>query len=103
MKLFEYYAKWKMSTILTWMNNFANKEYDSKLCPWCYVITISGGIEAGFAGTVWIPIDDKHRLTVHDPKPDYVIKHVTELSRILEHGPGAPELEDSSSNASDGL
>lgn len=22
MKLFEYYAKWKMSIILTWMNNF---------------------------------------------------------------------------------
>ncbi|KAL0110579.1 hypothetical protein PUN28_013873 [Cardiocondyla obscurior] len=63
---------------------------------------ILGGIEAGFYGTVWIPTSDKPRLAEDDPKPDFTIRHVTELLRILERGPNAPELEDCSSNGSDG-
>ncbi|KAL6425556.1 hypothetical protein ACFW04_009599 [Cataglyphis niger] len=63
---------------------------------------ILGGIEARLRGTVWIPIADKPRLSGDDPKPDFTIRHVTELVRILNRSPNAPELEDSSSNASDG-
>ncbi|XP_012285421.1 N-acylneuraminate-9-phosphatase [Orussus abietinus] len=63
---------------------------------------ILGGIEVGLAGTVWIPTSDKTRLSSDDPKPDFTVKHVTELLTILNRSPGAPELEDSSSNASDG-
>ncbi|XP_011310128.1 N-acylneuraminate-9-phosphatase [Fopius arisanus] len=63
---------------------------------------IKGGIESGLAGTVWIPLTDKTRPSVDDPKPDYTIKHVTDLMGILNKRPDAPELEDSSSNASDG-
>ncbi|XP_043273420.1 N-acylneuraminate-9-phosphatase [Venturia canescens] len=63
---------------------------------------ILGGIEADLGGTVWIPISDKTRLTAEDPKPDYTIKRITDLLVILKRVPGAPELEDSSSNASDG-
>lgn len=63
---------------------------------------ILGGIEAGLAGTVWIATADKPRLTADDPKPDFTISYVTDILNILNRGPGAPELEDSSSNASDG-
>lgn len=63
---------------------------------------ILGGIQAGLCGTVWIPITDKPHLLGNDPKPDFIIKHITELTRILDRGPNAPELEDCSSNASDG-
>ncbi|KAK0088907.1 hypothetical protein PV325_010228 [Microctonus aethiopoides] len=63
---------------------------------------ILGGLQAGLGGTVWIPISDKTRLSIDDPKPDYTIKRVTDLLPILNRRPGAPELEDSSSNASDG-
>ncbi|XP_025163238.1 N-acylneuraminate-9-phosphatase isoform X1 [Harpegnathos saltator] len=63
---------------------------------------ILGGIEAGLCGTVWIPTADKPRLLGGDPKPNFTIRHVTELMRILDRGPKAPELEDCSSNASDG-
>ncbi|XP_028982310.1 neurochondrin homolog [Diachasma alloeum] len=63
---------------------------------------IKGGIESGLAGTVWIPLSDKTRPSPDDPKPDYTIKHITDLMAILNKRPGAPELEDSSSNASDG-
>nr|XP_031846637.1 N-acylneuraminate-9-phosphatase-like [Nomia melanderi] len=63
---------------------------------------ILGGIEAGFGRTVWIPISDKPRLLKEDPQPDFTITHITDLLHILNSGPGAPELEDSSSNASDG-
>ena len=61
-----------------------------------------GGIEAGLYGTVWIPTMDKPRLSVDDPKPDFTIRYITELLRILERSPNAPELEDCSSNGSDG-
>lgn len=63
---------------------------------------ILGGMEAGLAGTVWIPTADKPRLSADDPKPDFTIRYITDLLNILSRGPGAPELEDSSSNASDG-
>ncbi|XP_034936436.1 N-acylneuraminate-9-phosphatase [Chelonus insularis] len=63
---------------------------------------ILGGIEAGLSGTVWIPLSDKTRLSADEPKPNYTIKRVTDLLGILNRRPGAPELEDSSSNASDG-
>uniref|UniRef100_A0ABD2X1C2 N-acylneuraminate-9-phosphatase n=1 Tax=Trichogramma kaykai TaxID=54128 RepID=A0ABD2X1C2_9HYME len=63
---------------------------------------IQGGIEAGLAGTVWIPLGDS-RLTADDPKPNYTIKQVTDLVRLLNKGPDAHEYEDSSSNASDGM
>ncbi|XP_015610143.1 N-acylneuraminate-9-phosphatase [Cephus cinctus] len=63
---------------------------------------IIGGIEAGLAGTVWIPTVEKPRLSADDPKPNFTIIHITDLLNILNRGPGAPELEDSSSNASDG-
>ncbi|XP_066595369.1 N-acylneuraminate-9-phosphatase-like [Prorops nasuta] len=63
---------------------------------------ILGGIKAGLEGTVWIPTADKPRLSRDDPKPSFTIKHVTDLVNILNRGPCAPELEDSSSNASDG-
>lgn len=62
----------------------------------------TGGIEAGLAGTLWIPTTDKPRLSAGDPKPDITIKRVTDILSVLNRGPGAPELEDSSSNASDG-
>lgn len=51
---------------------------------------------------MWIPTTDKPRLSGDDPKPDFIIRNVTELLRILERGPNAPELEDCSSNGSDG-
>ncbi|XP_063976519.1 N-acylneuraminate-9-phosphatase [Diachasmimorpha longicaudata] len=63
---------------------------------------IKGGIDSGLAGTVWIPLSDKTRPSPNDPKPDYTIKYITDLMAILDKRPGAPELEDSSSNASDG-
>ncbi|XP_020295713.1 N-acylneuraminate-9-phosphatase [Pseudomyrmex gracilis] len=63
---------------------------------------ILGGIEAGLCGTVWIPTADKFRLLRDGPKPDFIIKHVTELMNILNRSPNAPELEDCSSNGSDG-
>ncbi|XP_046628267.1 N-acylneuraminate-9-phosphatase [Neodiprion virginianus] len=63
---------------------------------------IQGGIEAGLGGTVWIPTTEKPRLCAGDPKPDVTIKHATDIYSVLNRGPGAPELEDSSSNASDG-
>ncbi|KZC06443.1 PREDICTED: N-acylneuraminate-9-phosphatase [Dufourea novaeangliae] len=63
---------------------------------------ILGGIKAGFGGTVWIPISDKPRLLKEDPQPDFTICHITDLLNVLNRGPGAPELEDTSSNASDG-
>ncbi|XP_076166278.1 N-acylneuraminate-9-phosphatase [Ptiloglossa arizonensis] len=63
---------------------------------------ILGGIEAGLGGTVWIPISDKLHLSQEDPQPDFTISHVTDILNILNRGPGAPELEDCSSNASDG-
>ncbi|XP_043484708.1 N-acylneuraminate-9-phosphatase [Leptopilina heterotoma] len=64
---------------------------------------ILGGIEAGFACTIWIPIAEKSRLSSEDPKPNYTIKNICDLSKILNRGPDAPELEDCSSNASDGM
>lgn len=68
-----------------------------------YNYSYTGGIEAGLRGTVWIPIADKpSRLSGDDPKPDFTIRHITDLMRILDRGPNAPELEDCSSNASDG-
>ncbi|XP_054010615.1 N-acylneuraminate-9-phosphatase [Hylaeus anthracinus] len=63
---------------------------------------ILGGIEAGLGGTVWIPISDKPHLLEEDPQPDFTISHITDILNILNRGPDAPELEDSSSNASDG-
>ncbi|XP_044013307.1 N-acylneuraminate-9-phosphatase isoform X1 [Aphidius gifuensis] len=63
---------------------------------------ILGGIEAGLAGTVWLPISDKTRLTPDDPKPGYTIKRITDLMTFLKRRPDGPELEDSCSNASDG-
>ena len=63
---------------------------------------ILGGIEADLGGTVWIPTVDKPRLLKEDPQPDFTIRHVTDLLSILNRRPDAPELEDSSSNASDG-
>lgn len=62
----------------------------------------SGGIEAGFGATVWIPIIDKPRLSVEDPQPDFTVRRLMDISNILNRKPGAPELEDTSSNASDG-
>lgn len=68
-----------------------------------FINFFTGGIEAGLAGTVWIPISDKTRLSADDPKPSYTIKRITDIITILNrHRPGAPELEDSCSNASDG-
>lgn len=61
-----------------------------------------GGIEAGLRGTIWIPTVDKSRLLREDPQPDFTVRHVTDVLTILNRGPDAPELEDSSSNASDG-
>ncbi|XP_076233738.1 N-acylneuraminate-9-phosphatase [Calliopsis andreniformis] len=63
---------------------------------------ILGGIKAGLRGTVWIPTVDKPHLLEDDPRPDFTISHVTDILSILNRGPAAPELEDSSSNASDG-
>ncbi|KAJ8673534.1 hypothetical protein QAD02_004796 [Eretmocerus hayati] len=63
---------------------------------------ILGGIEAGFAGTVWIPLGD-NRLVASGPKPKYTIRQVTDLVKVLKKGPDAHEYEDSSSNASDGM
>ncbi|CAL7951204.1 unnamed protein product [Xylocopa violacea] len=63
---------------------------------------IQGGIEAGLKGTIWIPISDKPPLLREDLQPDFTINHITDLLSILNRGPNAPELEDSSSNASDG-
>lgn len=63
---------------------------------------ILGGIEAGLKGTIWIPTVDKSRLLKEDPQPDFTVRHVTDVLAILNRGPDAPELEDSSSNASDG-
>lgn len=63
---------------------------------------ILGGIEAGLGSTIWIPTVDKPFLLREDPQPDFTIRHVTDLLSILNRGPDAPELEDSSSNASDG-
>lgn len=40
---------------------------------------ISGGIEAGLAGTVWITTAEKPRLSPDDPKPDFTIRYVTDL------------------------
>ncbi|XP_014206468.1 N-acylneuraminate-9-phosphatase [Copidosoma floridanum] len=64
---------------------------------------IIGGIAAGFAGTVWIPFGDSRLLEKDGPKPNYTIKKVTDLLKILNYGPDAHEYEDSSSNASDGM
>lgn len=61
-----------------------------------------GGIEAGLGSTIWIPTVDKPFLLREDPQPDFTIRHVTDLLSIVNRGPDAPELEDSSSNASDG-
>lgn len=63
---------------------------------------ILGGIEADLGGTVWIPTVDKPRVTGDDPQPDFTIKFITDLYGILNRGPGGPEVEDTSSNASDG-
>lgn len=63
---------------------------------------IIGGIEAGLGATVWMPTVDKPHLSVEDPQPDFTIRHLVDLSNILNRKPGAPELEDTSSNASDG-
>ena len=63
---------------------------------------VLGGIEAGFAGTVWIPFGD-NKLVNGGPRPNYTIKQVTELTKVLNNGPDAHEYEDCSSNASDGM
>ncbi|XP_035721683.1 N-acylneuraminate-9-phosphatase-like [Vespa mandarinia] len=63
---------------------------------------ILGGIEAGFGATVWIPTIDKPRLSIEDPQPDFTVRRLMDISNILNRKPGAPELEDTSSNASDG-
>nr|XP_033324048.1 N-acylneuraminate-9-phosphatase-like [Megalopta genalis] len=63
---------------------------------------ILGGIKAGFGSTIWIPISDNSRLLEEDPQPDFIITHITDLLNILNRGTGVPELQDSSSNASDG-
>lgn len=63
---------------------------------------ILGGVKAGLGATIWIPISDKSTLLRDDPQPDFTISHITDLLSILNRGPDAPELEDSSSNASDG-
>ncbi|XP_076284111.1 N-acylneuraminate-9-phosphatase [Lasioglossum baleicum] len=63
---------------------------------------ILGGKKAGFGFTIWIPISDKPRLLEEDPQPDFTITHITDLLNILNRGPDVPELQDSSSNASDG-
>lgn len=76
--------------------------WNSDYFNWNVYYFILGGVESGLGGTVWVPISDKTRLSADDPKPDYTIKRVTDLISILNRRPGAPELEDSSSNASDG-
>jgi hypothetical protein len=63
---------------------------------------VLGGIEAGFAGTVWVPFGD-NCLVTNGPKPNHTIKQVTDLVKVLNRGPDAHEYEDSSSNASDGM
>lgn len=66
---------------------------------------ILGGIEAGLGATVWLfcgSVTDKPRLSVKDPQPDFIVRYLMDLSNILNCKPGAPELEDTSSNASDG-
>ena len=68
-----------------------------------YIVFVLGGIESGLAGTVWMPTADKPRLSSDDPQPDFTIKNICDLLKILNPGPGAPELEDCSSNASDGM
>ncbi|XP_066262294.1 N-acylneuraminate-9-phosphatase isoform X1 [Euwallacea similis] len=44
---------------------------------------IEGGLQAGLAGTVWIPLNRHYRLTDDDPKPDYVLKNIMELKDLL--------------------
>ncbi|XP_066142502.1 N-acylneuraminate-9-phosphatase isoform X2 [Euwallacea fornicatus] len=44
---------------------------------------IEGGLQAGLAGTVWIPLNRHYRLTDDDPKPDYVLKSIMELKDLL--------------------
>ncbi|XP_050316409.1 N-acylneuraminate-9-phosphatase isoform X2 [Anthonomus grandis grandis] len=44
---------------------------------------IQGGLEAGLAGTVWIPLTSGYNLVKSDPQPDYIIKHVKELKKVL--------------------
>ncbi|KOC66677.1 N-acylneuraminate-9-phosphatase [Habropoda laboriosa] len=82
---------------------FLNVEPDSCIMVGDKLETdILGGIEAGLGGTIWIPTLDKSLLLREVPQPDFTIRHITDLSSILNRGPDAPELEDSSSNASDG-
>lgn len=80
---------------------------------------ILGGIRAELGGTVWIPLDNAD-LDEDYPSPDYVIKSVTELPKLLPKHPRVPkvrknnvvsfctrrvfepDLEDGNSNSSDG-
>ncbi|KAJ8950933.1 hypothetical protein NQ318_008372 [Aromia moschata] len=78
---------------------------------------ILGGIRAQLGGTVWIPLSS-HQLDDNDPTPDYVIDHVTKLPNLLPqvkcipnfrnkmrhnfNNVSLPDIDDCSSNSSDG-
>ncbi|XP_019881920.1 N-acylneuraminate-9-phosphatase [Aethina tumida] len=72
---------------------------------------ILGGIQAKLGGTVWLPLNNQ-KLEKNDPKPDHVIKKVTDLMNLLPESSKrpvfnnrrlfVPELEDCNSNSSDG-
>lgn len=44
---------------------------------------ILGGLEAGLAATVWIPLSARYNLTESDPQPHYILRNVMELKYLL--------------------
>lgn len=44
---------------------------------------ILGGLEAGLAATVWIPLSARYNLTETDPQPHYILRNVMELKYLL--------------------
>ena len=44
---------------------------------------VQGGINAKVAATIWINAKDKD-LTTDEPKPDYIVKVVTEIENLIE-------------------
>lgn len=83
---------------------------------------ILGGVQATLGGTVWVPLSGARLDSEEEPRPDYIIENVTELTNLLplnpkvpvfrrkvdfkvssiRNGISLPDFDDCNSNSSDG-